>query len=320
MRLARATRALASPSATTSIAAEPLVLGTDLRAPRVPRAHRAAPRGPTIERISPAGPRRPRAPRRTRPRRCATTACPARERNERIATILVEFGGRRMTEVCASGVTNGSRLRQASTHRPATGERRDARHAALEEARAPRLRVGPALVRRLCDRVRTRCPRRRLGECRSPRPTDLRRHRGAARDRRPFLPADGARLRDERRSICGRARQSGPLSRAFSRRPPSSSTTCSRLPSRSPRESSLSPPPCRPSRRTRSLSRSLCVVLLTLANLRGVRESGILFALADVRIRGGHVRPRRDRSRRSAPPAPARRRTSPIRRPSASAR
>ena len=135
----------------------------------------------------------------------------------------------------------------------------------------------------------------------------------AAGDRRPLLPADGPRLRDERRRLRRRARQPRRGSRALSRPPRSSSTTSSRSPSPSPPGCSPSPPPRRRSRGTRSSSRSLCVVLLTLVNLRGVRESGLALRAADLRVRRGHVRPRRDRGREVRRPAPARRRTSPIR-------
>ena len=118
----------------------------------------------------------------------------------------------------------------------------------------------------------------------------------AARDRRPFLPADGARVRDERRSLCGRARQSRPVSEPSRGR-------------RTPRR--LHPHGCglRRSRDPRSHLRSAVprdAQGRSLAPLRRASDAGqpqrrprvgTALRVADVRIRGGHVRPRRGRCR-----------------------
>ena len=86
-------------------------------------------------------------------------------------------------------------------------DRPDGGDAAAEDAGAPDLRVRPALVRRVRDRVGARRPRRRVGDRRASRVSDLDRGRGAARDRRPLVPADGSRLRDERRRVHRRPRE-----------------------------------------------------------------------------------------------------------------
>ncbi len=168
----------------------------------------------------------------------------------------------------------------ASLDRPAARDRRDGRDAALEEARAADLRLRPALVGRLRDRGGARRPRRRLGcrrrtsscrsRSRSPRcsrssssPTRqtvqayetsggrVRRREGeprhAAEPRRRRRAA--RRLRPDRRRLGRRRRARDHVGGAVARRPQG--------------------------RR----SRSLLVVLLTVVNLRGVRESGIAFAL-----------------------------------------
>ena len=75
---------------------------------------------------------------------------------------------------------------------------RDARDAALEDARASDLRVRPAVVGRLCDRGGARRPDRCFGELGPSRPADLDRDRGGDGNRRPLL----------------RARRSGPTRRA----------------------------------------------------------------------------------------------------------
>ena len=156
---------------------------------------------------------------------------------------------------------------------------RAARDAALEAARASDLRVRPALLGGVRDRGGARRPDRRLGDRRPSRPADLDRDRGGDGDRRPLVHADGQGVRDERRRLrrCageprqdaeprrrgGAARRLHPHRRRLGRR-------------RRPR-----PHVGRALARaaTRSTLSLAFIVLLTVVNLRGVRESGVLFAV-----------------------------------------
>ena len=151
-------------------------------------------------------------------------------------------------------------------------------HAAPQEAGAADLRLGSALVGRVRDGGGTRRARRRVG--------------GRAQLVLPLSIAISALLaivfsRTGRRFSRTRpraARTSSPRrtsgrSRASSPRPLSSRTTSSRSPSRSPQAFWRSPRRSSSLRGTSSGSRSRSSLLITLANLRGVRESGIAFAI-----------------------------------------
>ena len=197
--------------------------------------------------------------------------------------------------------------RQACADRQAAGDGRAGRHAALEDACAPGLRLGPAVVGRVRDGVRARRPRRSLGHGRLPDLADLDRHRRAAGDRRRLVPPDRPRLPDERRAHTSWRGRISARSPAWSGRPRCSSTTCSRSPYRSRPACSPSPRQLRRLPGTAWSCRSCFVVLLTVVNLRGVRESGIALRAADVRVRRRDVRARRARASGSAPRTPAHR-------------
>ena len=66
-------------------------------------------------------------------------------------------------------------------------------------------------------------------------------------------------------------------------------------------------------RGTSSLLSLVCVVLITFANLRGVKEAGVLFALPDVRVRHVDLHPDRDGLRALRASAAARTRSCRIR-------
>ena len=119
----------------------------------------------------------------------------------------------------------------------------------------------------------------RIGRRAAPRPADLVRDRGDARSssrsrtcRRCARTRRAAARTSWRRTTSARCRASSPRRRC-------SSTTSSRSPCRSPRGSSRSRRPRPRCTRTACGSRSRASSLLTVANLRGVRESGLLFAL-----------------------------------------
>ena len=105
------------------------------------------------------------------------------------------------------GSSRPPRRAPAARRRPPDADGPDGGDAAAEDARAADLRLRPALVGRLRDGVGARRPRRRLGGLRASRLSDLDRDRRAARDRRPLVPADRSRLRDERRRVRRRARE-----------------------------------------------------------------------------------------------------------------
>ena len=174
---------------------------------------------------------------------------------------------------------------------------RAARDAALEAARAPDLRLRPAVVGRVRDRGRARRPDRRLGDrrpstsCRSRsrsrrcwRSSSSRTCRRSAPTRRAAAPTSS------RGRTSARCRASSPRRRC-------SSTTSSPSPSRSPPASSRSPRRRRRSPATRSTLSLGFIVLLTVVNLRGVRESGILFALPTYAFVAAMFAARRDGSR-----------------------
>ena len=157
--------------------------------------------------------------------------------------------------------------------------RRDGGDAPLEDTRPSGLRLGPAVVRRVRDGVRARRARRSLGHGRLPDLADLDRHlpccwrSSSSPTARPSAPTRRAVAHTSwRRRISAR-------SRASSERPRCSSTTCSRSPYRWRPACSPSPPQLRRLPGTASELSLVFVVLLTVVNLRGVRESGIAFAL-----------------------------------------
>ena len=163
--------------------------------------------------------------------------------------------------------------------RAADAHRADARDAAAEVARAADLRVRPALVGRVRDRVGARRARRGVGSrrrtssSRSRSRSPLCSRSSSSRTARPFASTRRAAARTSSRGRTSeRLRASSPPRR-------SSPITSSPSRSRSRQGSSRSRRSRRRCRRTRSGSRSLCLLLIVLANLRGVRESGLLFAL-----------------------------------------
>jgi hypothetical protein len=91
-----------------------------------------------------------------------------------------------------------------------------------EVASPARLRLRPALLGGLRDRVGSRRPRRGFGCRRRPHPADLDRDRSAARDRCPLVPPDGAGLRGERRCVRRGEGQPRPAGMSFSVAPEAS--------------------------------------------------------------------------------------------------
>src|SRR5260370_15667 len=129
----------------------------------------------------------------------AGTVRPARARH---ALTAVDMGRPSLHRGPLAAATPLQRLRRPlDADRPARGD------AAAEDARAPDLRLGPAVVGRLRNRVGARRAARRLGGVRATGLPDLDRDRCAPRGRGRLVHADGARLRDERRRLHRRARQ-----------------------------------------------------------------------------------------------------------------
>ncbi len=151
--------------------------------------------------------------------------------------------------------------------------------APVEDGRPRDLLLGRGRVERVRhpgDPPRPR-PGARHGRHRLPR-TDLAPGRRAARHRRVQLPPDDRRVPERRRLLHRQQGQPRHRARASSPARRCSSTTRSRSRSRSRRAPPRSPPPSSRCATTPSPPRGACWSLLTVANLRGVRESGRLFA------------------------------------------
>src|SRR5262245_25130280 len=82
----------------------------------------------------------------------------------RIRRVLRETEAAVLSEAQEYRRVDADRGRKATARRPPDGERPDGGNAPLEVPRAPRLRVGPAVVGRLRDRGGAGRARRRIGD------------------------------------------------------------------------------------------------------------------------------------------------------------
>ena len=167
---------------------------------------------------------------------------------------------------------------EAGRDRSASDHRRAGRDAALEVARASDLRRRPALVR---------CLRDRGGACRPGGASASAAHlvlpisiaiAAVLGDRRPLLHADRKAYETSGGAYVVAKDNLGTLPSLVAAAAAPGRLRPDRLGLRR-RRRARDHSARRRSRRTRSSSRSLLILLLTVVNLRGVRESGIAFAL-----------------------------------------